>query len=74
MPRYHFAIRNADYIPDEDGIILPDDRTAREHGMQIVHELQKGDEETWGRYTMEVTRDGHVLWRIPFEVSDPPPY
>ena len=40
--------------------------------MQIIHELQKGNEETWSGYTMEVVRDGELLWRIPFEVSDPP--
>jgi hypothetical protein len=72
MPRYYFAIRNSDYIEDEDGFILPDDQTARAHAMQIIHELQKGDEPSWGRYTMEVRREGKVLWRIPFEVSDPP--
>ena len=53
-------------------LILPDDHTARLHAMQIIHELQKGDELAWGSLTMEVTRDGRVLWRIPFEVPDPP--
>ena len=45
---------------------------ARAHAMQIIHELQKGNEEMWRGYTMEVVRDGELLWRIPFEVSDPP--
>jgi len=72
MPRYHFSVRDHEYIGDEDGIILPDDQTARAHAMQVIHELQKGDESVWGSYTMEVTRKGRVLWRIPFEVSDSP--
>ena len=72
MPRYHFGCCNGDPIVDEDGVILPDDHTARLHAMQIIHELQKGDELAWGSLTMEVTRDGRVLWRIPFEVSNPP--
>lgn len=64
MPRYHFLVCDGDCIQDEDGVILPDNQTARE--------LQKGDEESWDRYTMEVMREGQLLWRIPFEVSDPP--
>jgi hypothetical protein len=72
MPRYRFFARDTDHIDDEDGVILPDDHSARAHAMQIIHELQKGDEESWGSYTMEVVREGRVVWRIPFEVSDPP--
>jgi hypothetical protein len=72
MPRYHFVLCDGDCIEDEDGVILPDDRTARSHAMQIIHELQKGDEPSWDSYTMEVMREGRLLWRIPFEVSDPP--
>ena len=72
MPRYHFLVCDGDCIQDEDGVILPDNQTARAHAMQIIHELQKGDEESWDRYTMEGMREGQLLWRIPFEVSDPP--
>jgi hypothetical protein len=72
MPRYHFPVRNHDHLEDEDGAFLPDNQTARAHAMQIIHELQKGDEETWSGCTMDVVRDGELLWRIPFEVSDPP--
>jgi hypothetical protein len=72
MPRYHFGVGDGDLIGDEDGVILPDDLTARTYAMQTIHELLKGDEESWGNRTMEVTRDGRVVWRIPFEVSDPP--
>jgi len=72
MPRYNFLVCDGDCIQDEDGVILPDNQTARAHAMQIIHELQKGDEESWDRYTMEVMREGQLLWRIPFEVSDPP--
>jgi ATP-dependent Clp protease adapter protein ClpS len=72
MPRYHFGCCNGDPIVDEDGVILPDDQTARSYAMQIIHELQRADEGAWGSLTMEVTRDGRAVWRIPFEVSDPP--
>jgi hypothetical protein len=72
MPRYHFPVRDSDYIGDEDGVILPDDQTARTHARQIIHELQKGDEETWSGYTMEVMRDGELVWRIPFQVPSSP--
>jgi hypothetical protein len=48
-------------------VILPGDLTAREHAIQILNELQKGDEEGWKGYTMEVMRDGRLIWRIPFD-------
>jgi Domain of unknown function (DUF6894) len=63
MPRYHFAVRDSDRFDDEDTVILPDDDAAQAHAMQIIHELQKGDEASWGSCTMEVTRDGRVVWR-----------
>jgi hypothetical protein len=52
VPRYHFNIRNTDAFNDEYGM-MPGDLTAREHAMQMVNELQKGDEESWTGYTME---------------------
>ena len=54
MPRYHFNIRNTDPLNDEDGAILPGDLSAREHAIQIVNALQKGDEESWIGYVIEV--------------------
>jgi hypothetical protein len=72
MPRYHFRCCDGEPIIDEDFVILPDDKSARSYAMQTIHELLKGDEEAWGNRTMEVTRDGRVIWRIPFAVSDPP--
>src|SRR5262245_41360085 len=71
IPRYRFNVLDTDRFDDEDGVILPDDKTARAHAMQIIHELQKADEASWSGYTMEVLREGRVVWRIPFEVSDP---
>ena len=67
MPRYHFNIRNKDPFNDEDGAILPGDLSAREHAIQIVNALQKGDEESWRGYVMEVMREGSVVWVIPFD-------
>jgi hypothetical protein len=69
MPLYHFHVRNSDYFDDDEGVYLPDDRTARAHAIQVVHELQKADEVTWRAFTMQVKRDGRVIWEIPFEVS-----
>jgi hypothetical protein len=65
MPRYHFGCCNGDPIIDEDGVILPDDHTARLHAMQIIHELQKGDELAWGSLTMEVTREAGYCGAYP---------
>ena len=50
-----------DPFKDEEGMILPGDFAAREHVMQIVNELQKGDEESWIGYVMEVMREGRVV-------------
>src|SRR5262249_46306431 len=72
MPRYRFNVLDTDRFDDEDGVILPDDKTAGARAMQIIHELQKADEASGSGYTMEVLREGRVVWRIPFEVSDPP--
>jgi hypothetical protein len=66
MPRYHFAIRNTEHFDDEDGVILPGDGSAREYAIKVMDELQKDDEISWVHYTMEVMREGPVIWRIPF--------
>jgi hypothetical protein len=66
MPRYHFNVRNTNPFNDEDGVILPDDGAAREHAIRIMDELQKDDEASWIRYTMEVMRADRLVWRIPF--------
>jgi len=56
-----------DPFKDEEGIILAGDLAAREHAIQIVNEVQKGDEESWRGYVMEVMREGSVVWVIPFD-------
>ena len=71
MPRYRFTIQDTDRFEDEDGVLLPDDQAARDYAVQIVHELQKADEESWRSFTMEAIREGRVVWRIPFEVMYP---
>jgi hypothetical protein len=35
MPRYRFSIRNSNRFADEDGVILPDDLTARAYAVQM---------------------------------------
>jgi len=71
MPLYQFYIRDGDHFEDDEGVDLPDDLTARAHAIGIVHELQKADEASWREYTMEVRRDGQLVWEIPFDVSRP---
>ena len=66
MPVYEFHIRNGDHFEDDEGISLPDDRSARAHAIGIVRELQKADEADWREYIMEVRRDGRLVCEIPF--------
>jgi len=67
MPRYRFVIRDSDRFDDEEGVVLPDDLTARKHALGMIHELQKAGKADWADYTMEVTRD---VWEIPFELAE----
>jgi hypothetical protein len=69
MPRYRFTIRDSDRFDDEDGVTLPDDLSARTHAIGIIQELEKASETDWAGYTMEVSRDGQVVWEIPFEMA-----
>jgi hypothetical protein len=71
VPIYQFGIREGDHFDVPEIIHFPDDRTAREHAIWIVHALQKVDEASWREFTMEVKRDGQVIWEIPFEGSRP---
>jgi len=32
-----------------------------------LDELQKDDEASWAGHTMEVMREGRIVWRIPFD-------
>ena len=73
MPRYYFTVRNGDRFDDEEGIVLPDDVTAQKQAIRIIQEL-KADEADWRGYTMEVTRDGQVVWEIPFELASADPH
>jgi hypothetical protein len=65
VPRYRFTIRYRDNFDDEDGMILPDDGSAREHAIQIMDELQKDNQADWVDYTMEVKREGRVSMANP---------
>jgi|tagenome__1003787_1003787.scaffolds.fasta_scaffold10429899_1 hypothetical protein len=69
MPRYGFTIRNSDRFDDEEGVLLPDDLAARTHAIGIIQELEKASETDWAGHTMEVTRDGRLVWKIPFEMA-----
>ena len=67
MPRYRFTIHDTDRFDDEDGVFLLDDGAAREYAIHIMDELQKDDEAGWMGYTLEVMREGRVVWRLPFD-------
>ena len=66
MPLYRFGIRDGERFEDHEGIDLPDDVTARAHAMGIIQELRNADEGSWRGFTMEVERDGQLVWKIPF--------
>jgi hypothetical protein len=70
VPRYRFTIRDTDHFDDEDGVILPDDQSARAYGVRIMNELQKADEADWAGYILEVIRDNRIIWRITPAGSD----
>jgi hypothetical protein len=40
----------------------------------MIQELQKANEADWAGYTMEVTRDGQLVWEIPFEMTSADPH
>jgi hypothetical protein len=71
MPLYQYSVHNSDRFEADDDVSLPDDLSARARAIEIVHELQKADEANWREFTMEVRRDGQLVWEIPFEVSRP---
>ena len=73
MPRYRFTIRDGDRFDDEEGVVLPDDFAARTHAIDIIQGLEKAIETDWTGYTMEVTRDGRVVWELPFEMASVEP-
>ena len=74
MPRYRFTIRDGDGFDDEEGVVLPDDFAARTHAKGIIQELENASATDWAGHTMEVTRDGLLVWELPFEmVSVEPP-
>jgi hypothetical protein len=42
MPRYHFVVQGPDHTHDDpDGVHLPNDDAARDHGHRIVRELNE---------------------------------
>ena len=63
MPHYRFTSPNGDRLKDEEGVILPDDQSARAYGMRIMNEMQQG--EAAGKvYEIDVIRDDRVVWHI----------
>src|SRR5262245_37260979 len=66
--RYHFVVRDGARIEHEDGAVLPDDEAARVHAVRIICVLQ-ADEAIRGSYTMQVVRDGRLVWCTPFAIS-----
>ena len=68
MAIYRFVIHNGGSSHDEKRTELPDDETALTKALQIILDLKlrRGDIE-WKSWTMEVSRNGRQLWRIPFD-------
>jgi len=67
VPRYRFTVRDTDRFVDEDGVFLLDDGAAREYAIQVIDELLNHEEADWIGFTIEVMREGRVVWRIPFD-------
>jgi hypothetical protein len=47
MPRYRFVICDSDRFDDEEGVVLPDDLTARKRALGMIQELQKAGKADW---------------------------
>jgi hypothetical protein len=59
VPRYRFTIRDTDRFDDEDGMILPDDGTAREYAIKIM------DATNWCATAEKAVPSLRVLWTDP---------
>ena len=68
MPRYTFKLRdNNDGVEDDDGVSLPDAKSAYKYACDVVCELMKGREPTTRSWQLEVYEDDREkVFEVPF--------
>ena len=66
MPRYFFAVRGSNWLPDDDGTDLPDDKIALEHGKRVIRELVESDD-AYAHWRMQITQGNRVVGDISFD-------
>jgi hypothetical protein len=71
MSRYHFHVLNRVRITDPYGTLLPNDKSALIHGLQVARELMFKRSgmlgQPWAAWTMHVNdKDGKTIHTIPF--------
>jgi hypothetical protein len=70
MPRYHFHVSNRVRLTDSDGTVLPDEKSALIHALQVARELMFKRAgmlgEPWSAWTMSVNdKNGKTVHTIP---------
>jgi len=67
MPRYHFVVRQPDHTHDDpDGVHLPNQEAARNHGDRIVSELKEGGYRPGDAVLLVQDETGQPVHSIPF--------
>jgi hypothetical protein len=71
MPRYHFHVFNRVRVTDPYGTLLPNDKSALIHALQVARELMFKRTgmlgQPWTAWTMRVNdQDGKTIHSIPF--------
>ena len=70
MPLYHFDVSNSVQITDPDGTLLPDEKSALIHALQVARELMFKRAgmlgQPWAAWTMRVNdKEGNTIHTIP---------
>ena len=71
MPRYHFHVSNRVRVTDPDGTMLPDDKSALIHALQVARELMFKRAgmlgQPWAAWTMRVNdKEGNTSTPFPW--------
>ena len=76
MPRYFFHVRDGTYIPDDEGVELPDIAAARIAAIRATGEtLRDMGSHSWNgtEWSMEVTNEaGEMMFVLHFSADDRP--
>lgn len=67
MPRYHFAVRGTDWLPDLEGTELPNDEAALEHARKMIRELTRNDDGYAG-WRMQITQFERIVHEVAFDL------